>query len=110
MRGETRPVEVRASKAPQHHLISRLYQPPKEGCGKGGGERAIFLVAVSSYDFMQSASCKPATRQRPVDRRDAAGQDSVYRRGRPLDPPEALTKLREKSFLRNHVPFLFSRL
>jgi hypothetical protein len=34
----------------------------------------------------------------------------VYRRRRPLDPPEALTKPGEKSFLRNHVPFLFSYL
>src|SRR5215468_10312131 len=32
----------------------------------------------------------------------------MHRRCRMLDPPDALTKLREKSFLRNHVPFLFS--
>src|SRR6516162_916011 len=32
----------------------------------------------------------------------------MHHRCRTLDPPDALTKLREKSFLRNHVPFLFS--
>ena len=71
MRSETAPVEVRASKAPQHQPISHLYQPPKEGCGKGGGERAILFIAPCSKDFVQGASHEAAAWQCPVDRCNA---------------------------------------
>ena len=58
---------------------------------KGGGERAILLVAAYSQDFVQGAPREPAARQCPVDRRDAKRQNSMRHRRRPLDPPDALT-------------------
>ncbi len=59
--------------------------------GKGGGERAILLVAAYPQDLVQGAPREPAARQCPVDRRDTKGQHSMRHRRRPLDPPDALT-------------------
>ena len=59
---------------------------------------------------MQGPSGEPATRQYPVDRGNAERQDSMDRQRRPLDPPDALAKLRKACSLLDHVLFLFSLL
>jgi hypothetical protein len=58
---------------------------------KGGGERAILLVAAYSQDLVQGASREPAAWQCPVNRSDTKGQYSMCHRRRPLDPSDALT-------------------
>jgi hypothetical protein len=58
--------------------------------GKGGGERAVFFVAIRPEDLMQGPARQPAARQCPVDRRDTKGQHSMRYRRRPLDPSHAL--------------------
>jgi hypothetical protein len=74
-------------------------EPPEDGRSKGGGERTILFIAACSKDFVQGASREAAARQYPVDRRDADRQGSMRRRHWPLDPPDALTKLRKKDVL-----------
>jgi hypothetical protein len=76
--------------------------------GKGGGERAVLLVAALSQDFVQGAPREPAARQCLVDRGNAKGQDPIRRRRQPLDPPDAFAKLGKKgSCCIGHVLFLF---
>jgi hypothetical protein len=78
--------------------------------GKSGGEGAILLVAAYSQDLVQGAPRESAARQCPIDRRDTKGQHSMRHRRRPLDPPDALTKLGKKSpCCIEHVPSLFLR-
>ena len=69
MGGKSWPVEIRARQAPQHDAV--LFEPAEDGRGKGGSERAIFLIAACSEDFVQGASREAAARQYPVDRRNA---------------------------------------
>ncbi len=83
-------------------------EAPDDAGGKGGGERAILLIAVYPEDLVQGAPREPAARQHPVDRGDAKRQYPMHRRGRPLDPPDPLTQRREKGSLLGHVPSLFS--
>jgi len=94
-------------------------EAPDDAGGKGGGERAILLVAVHPEDLVQGAPCQPAARQYPIDRGDAERHYPIDRgdaerhypmrcRRRPLDPPDALTERREKGSLLDHVPSLFS--
>jgi len=83
-------------------------EAPEYVGGKGGGERAIFFVAAGSQDLVHGAPCESAARQSPVDRRNTERQNPMRRRRRPLDPPDALTKLRKKGPCRtDHVLFLF---
>jgi len=84
VRSKSWPVKIRASKAPQHQAPSHSggragVEPPEDGRGKGGGERAIFFIAACSKDFVQGASREAAARQYPVDRRDAERQDPTRR-------------------------------
>jgi hypothetical protein len=83
-------------------------EAPEDAGGKGGGERAILLVAVCPEDLVQGAPRQPAARQNSVDRGDAERNYPMGCRRRPLDPPDMLTQRREKGFLLDHVPSLFS--
>jgi hypothetical protein len=83
-------------------------EAPDDAGGKGGGERAILLVAVHPEDLVQGAPCQPAARQYPIDRGDAERHYPMRCRRRPLDPPDPLTQRREKGSLLGHVPSLFS--
>ena len=104
MDGQTGTVKIRARQAPQHDP----HEAAENASGKSGGERAILLVAAYSQNLVQGAPRKPAARQCPVDRRDTKGQHSMRHRRRPLDPPDALTKLGKKSpCCIEHVLFLF---
>ena len=105
VRGKTRPIEIRAGQAPQHHAFPC---PAEDTCRKSGGERAILLVANGSEGFVQGAARKPAARQCPVDRRGAERQDSMHRRRPTLDPPDALTELRRRGVFCAE-PGMFSR-
>jgi hypothetical protein len=106
MRREAGPVKVRAQQAPQHHAPIPALPPvhgggrdPRSGrvgaspeasenvSGKGGGERAILLVAAYPQDLVQGAPREPAA----VNRSDTKGQYSMCHRPRPLDPSDALT-------------------
>ena len=108
MRGEARPVEIRARQAPQHQPISNLGKTSEDVGGKGGGERAVLLVAAHSQDFVQGASREPAARQSPVDRCDTKRQNPLRHCRRSLDPSDAFAKLGKKGSCRiGHVLFLF---
>ncbi len=96
MRGETGPIKVRPGEAPQHDAFRRWNKSSDNDGGEGGSERAVFLVAARSEDFMQGAACQPAARQHPVDCGEAKGQYAVRRRRRPLDPPNAFAQQRQK--------------
>jgi hypothetical protein len=65
-------------------------EPPEDAGGKGGGERAILLITARSEDLVQGPSREPSSRQYPIDRGNAERQYPMDRRGRPLDPPDAL--------------------
>jgi len=82
-------------------------ETPEDTGGKGGGERAILLVAARPQDLVQGASRESAARQHPIDRGDAKRQYPTDCRRRPLDSPDMLTELREKGSLLDHVPSLF---
>jgi len=65
-------------------------EAPNYAGGKGGGERAILLVAVHPQDLVQGAPREPAARQHSVDRGDAERQYPMGWRRRPLDPSDML--------------------
>jgi hypothetical protein len=71
-------------------------KPSEDRRNKGGGKRAVLLVAACPQDFVQGASREAAARQCPVDRCNSKGQDPMCSRCRPLYPPDTLAKLCEK--------------
>ena len=109
--GEAGPIEIRAGKTPQHRAIPCQALPsrePAEDAGnKGGGDGTILLVAIRPEDLVQSSKREPAARQYPIDRGNTKRQDPMDRRGRPLDPSDALAQLGKKSSFLDHVLFLF---
>ncbi len=101
--GEAEAVKIRSLQTPRHNAIGGRGEPADDAGGKGGGERAVLLVAAPADNFVQGAAHQPAARQHAVDRGDPERHHPVLHRRRPLDPPHPFAKLGKP----NHVYGLF---
>jgi hypothetical protein len=101
MRGEPRPVQIGALKAPQDEtlLLQRINrgEPPGDSCSEPGRRGAVLLVGAGADDVVQRAQRQPAARQSPVERRDAKRRHPMAQCVRPLDPTDAVLQIDKTS-------------